>query len=105
MTLGILAAIAYGLLAIIGGLIGYLQARSRVSLITGSFSGLLLLLGAFLWWQGLPAGAGLSLGITAALVIVFLRRWFQTRKAMPAALMIGCGVIAFAVMYAALTNS
>ena len=33
MNLGIIAAIAYGILAIVGGIIGYVQAQSKPSLI------------------------------------------------------------------------
>ncbi|MEH2349785.1 MAG: TMEM14 family protein [Nostoc sp.] len=48
MNLSIIAAFAYGILAIAGGIIGYTQARSRVSLLSGSISGLLLILAAYL---------------------------------------------------------
>lgn len=103
MLTGIIAAFTYGALAIVGGVIGYLQARSLVSLVSGVLSGVLLLLGGLLWSQGNPAGAGLAIGVTAALVIVFIRRWMQTRKAMPAAVMIAAGGIAFVMMLGAIT--
>lgn len=95
MPTGALYAIAYAALSAIGGLIGYVQARSQVSLISGLFSAALLLVGAWLWQAGVPSGAGLSMGVTAALVVVFIRRWQQTRKAMPAVIMIVAGVLAF----------
>jgi uncharacterized membrane protein (UPF0136 family) len=93
-----LFAIAYAALSAIGGLIGYVQVRSQVSLISGLASAALLLLGAWLWQAGAPWGAGLALGVTAALVVIFIRRWMQTRKAMPAAVMIVAGVLAFVGM-------
>ncbi|MGB3137393.1 MAG: TMEM14 family protein [Nodosilinea sp.] len=102
MPTGALYAIAYAALSAIGGLIGYVQARSQVSLISGLFSAALLLAGAWLWQAGSPGGAGLALGVTAALVIVFARRWLQTRKAMPAVLMIVAGVLTFIGMVASL---
>ncbi|HIK44328.1 MAG TPA: hypothetical protein IGR64_05495 [Leptolyngbyaceae cyanobacterium M65_K2018_010] len=102
MQLGIGSAIAYGVLAILGGILGYAQARSQASLISGLVSGALLLLGAWLWQQGLPAGAGLALGVSLALVIVFLRRWQQTRQARPALPMAGLGVLASVAMVMAL---
>lgn len=95
MPAGALYAIAYAALTAIGGLIGYVQARSHVSLITGFVSAALLLLGAWLWQAGSAGGAGMAMGVTAALVIVFIRRWMQTRKAMPAVIMIVAGVLAF----------
>jgi uncharacterized membrane protein (UPF0136 family) len=94
MPTGALYAIAYAALSAIGGLMGYAQARSRVSLISGLVSAALLLLGAWLWQGGSPGGAGMALGVTAALVLIFVRRWQQTGKAMPAALMIGAGILA-----------
>ncbi|PZO45224.1 MAG: hypothetical protein DCF17_02635 [Shackletoniella antarctica] len=38
------------------------------------------------------------MGVTAALVVIFMRRWMQTRKAMPAVIMIVAGVLAFVGM-------
>ena len=98
MSFGIIAAIVYGLLAAIGGIVGYAQAGSKPSLISGLFSGGFLLIAALLWAQGLTLGVGLAMGVTVGLVVVFIRRWMQTRKAMPALIMIVGGVVAFVIM-------
>ncbi len=98
MPTGALCAIAYAALSAIGGLMGYAQARSQVSLVTGVVSAVLLLTGAWLWQAGSAGGAGMAMGVTAALVFIFVRRWMQTRKAMPAAIMIVAGVLAFVGM-------
>lgn len=98
MPTGALFAIAYAILSAVGGVIGYAQARSQVSLVSGLASALLLLVGAWLWQAGSPGGAGMAMGVTAALVLIFIRRWVQTRKAMPAAIMIAAGVLAFVGM-------
>jgi uncharacterized membrane protein (UPF0136 family) len=95
MPTGALCAIAYAALSAIGGLIGYAQARSQVSLVSGLVSAALLLTGAWLWQAGSPGGGGMAMGVTAALVVIFMRRWIQTRKAMPAVIMIVAGVLAF----------
>jgi len=95
MPTGALCAIAYAALSAIGGLIGYAQARSQVSLVSGLVSAALLLTGAWLWQAGSPGGGGMAMGVTAALVVIFMRRWIQTRKAMPAMIMIVAGVLAF----------
>ncbi|MBD2106411.1 TMEM14 family protein [Nodosilinea sp. FACHB-13] len=95
MPTGVLCAIAYAALSAIGGLTGYAQARSHVSLVTGLVSAVLLLTGAWLWQAGSAGGAGMAMGVTVALVFIFVRRWMQTRKAMPAAIMIVAGVLAF----------
>ncbi|PZO41785.1 MAG: hypothetical protein DCF17_10230, partial [Shackletoniella antarctica] len=54
MPTGALCAIAYAALSAIGGLIGYAQARSQVSLVSGLVSAALLLTGAWLWQAGSP---------------------------------------------------
>lgn len=83
----------YGILSIVGGAIGYKQAGSQVSLISGFVSGLLLLVGAYLLFGGAPLGPLLSAIVTLLLVIVFTIRLAKTRKFMPAGLMIIVGVI------------
>lgn len=98
MPTGALCAIAYAVLSAIGGLMGYAQARSQASLVTGLVSAALLLTGAWLWQAGSAGGAGMAMGVTAALVFIFIRRWMQTRKAMPAAIMIVAGGLAFVGM-------
>ncbi len=98
MNLGIISAIAYGILAIIGGIIGYSQAQSKVSLISGIVSGLLLILGGVMQLQGQAWGLILATVVTAVLVIVFAVRLAKTRKFMPAGLMSVLGLAALEVM-------
>ena len=103
MTLGIVAALAYGILAIIGGIIGYRKANSKVSLISGIISGLLLMIAAFVHLQGQTWGLSLAAVITAVLIVVFGFRLAKTRKFMPAGLMTIVGVVALATMVTQLT--
>ncbi|MEH1787847.1 MAG: TMEM14 family protein [Nostoc sp.] len=98
MNLGIVAAFAYGILAIVGGIIGYIQATSRVSLLSGSISSLLLILSAYFQLQGQTWGSILAVLVTAVLVVFFIFRLVKTRKFMPAGLMIILGMLALAVM-------
>ncbi|NEQ32517.1 MAG: hypothetical protein F6K04_16190 [Leptolyngbya sp. SIO4C5] len=98
MNLGIVAAIAYGLLALVGGVIGYAQAKSQVSLVSGIVSGLLLILGGILQFQGIAWGWTLSLVVTVLLIVVFISRYLKTRKPMPAILMVVAGIIAMVAM-------
>ncbi len=104
MTPASIAAIAYGLLALVGGAIGYAQARSKASLISGTLSGLLLIAGGLWQQQNRSAGLALSLAVTIALLIVFGNRWAKTRKFMPAGLMIVAGAIALVVLLWALLS-
>lgn len=98
MTLGIVAALAYGIISLIGGIIGYTQAGSKVSLISGSVSGLLLIIAAFAQFQGQSWGLTVAAFVTAVLVVVFALRLIKTRKFMPAGLMTSLGVLALVLM-------
>lgn len=98
MGLGAIAAIAYGILSLVGGVIGYLQAKSTTSLVSGGVSGLLLVVMGILETQGVGWASAVAIAITVLLVIVFIVRLAKTRKLMPAALMIAAGVVALLVM-------
>lgn len=98
MNLSIVAAFAYGILSIIGGIIGYIQATSKVSLLSGSISGLLLIFAAYFQLQGQAWGSILAVLVTAVLVVFFAFRLAKTRKFMPAGLMTILGMLALAVM-------
>ncbi|MDJ0516635.1 MAG: hypothetical protein F6K22_38235 [Okeania sp. SIO2F4] len=98
MNIGIIAAIAYGILAIVGGIIGYTKVGSKISLISGSVSGLLLIISGIIQLIGINWGLIFSIVITTILVITFIIRLVKTRKMMPAGLMILTGIAAVAVM-------
>ena len=79
--------IIFGLLTIVGGVIGYVKAGSTASIIAGAISGIALIVAAFL----LPGNVALGL-IVAGVVSIFLAARFipafmKTGKAMPAGLM------------------
>jgi uncharacterized membrane protein (UPF0136 family) len=98
MTAGAIAAIAYGVLAFIGGILGYAKAKSKPSLISGVISGVVLIATGAAGALGLGWGLPVAIVVTAALVIVFIVRLIKTKKFMPAGLMIIAGVAALAVM-------
>ena len=78
----------YGALTIIGGLIGYLKAGSKASIIAGGISGLLLLLAGYLVTSGkIQPGFILGLVIAIALAGRFAPGFFSSRKFMPAGMM------------------
>ena len=103
--IGIIAAIAYGILALIGGIMGYAQAQSKMSLISGSISGLLLIVSGVLQLQGQAWGLILATVVTAILILVFVVRLAKTRKFMPAGLMMLLGVPALAAMISQLVGT
>ncbi|MEL6130199.1 MAG: TMEM14 family protein [Cyanobacteria bacterium J06627_3] len=92
MSLGLIIALIYGILAIVGGIIGYLTARSKPSLISGIVSGLLLLIGVFRAAQGIASGLWVVKIVSLALVVVFIIRLIKTKKFMPAGLMVIGGI-------------
>ncbi len=59
---------AYGLIALVGGLIGFLKAGSVASLIAGGLSGALLLLAAGLVARKPKLGLGLGLAVSVLLL-------------------------------------
>ncbi|MDY7005251.1 MAG: TMEM14 family protein [Cyanobacteriota bacterium] len=98
MNIAIIAAIAYGILAIVGGIIGYSKAGSKISLISGSVSGLLLIFSGIIQLMGMNWGLIFSTIIATILVITFIIRLVKTRKMMPAGLMIFTGIAAVGLM-------
>ena len=105
MNPGVVAAIAYGILVIVGGIIGYVQAQSKASLISGIISGLLLVTAGVMQLQGQGLGLILAIVVTIALIIVFAMRLAKTRKFMPAGLMTALGVAALVVMLKQVASS
>ena len=98
MMISIITAIAYGVLALIGGIIGYVQAQSKASLISGSISGLLPIIAGVMQLQGQGLGLILATVISSVLVIVFAIRLTKTRKFMPAGLMSLLGLVSLGLM-------
>ncbi|NJK34224.1 MAG: hypothetical protein HC919_04325 [Oscillatoriales cyanobacterium SM2_2_1] len=92
-TLSTIALGLYGVVAIAGGILGFVKSQSKASIISGSLSGSLLLFAAYLLFSGQEMGRLLGIGITALLIAVFVIRWVKTRKVMPAAAMIAIGCL------------
>ena len=85
--------IIFGLLTIVGGVIGYVKAGSTASIIAGAISGIALIVAAYL----LPGNAALGLIIagivSVALAGKFIPNFMSTGKVMPAGLMSALSVI------------
>jgi len=79
--------IIFGILTIVGGIIGYASKGSVPSIIAGSIAGVLLLLGAFLLPGHLIAGLAIDLIVSLLLAGQFIPKFIQTGKAMPAGMM------------------
>ena len=90
-TIAIAVAAGYGALSLAGGVMGYVRANSRASLIAGGVSGLLLLGGAALAVSQPAVGLGLAAVVSAALVARFARGALSKRNSV-AYVMVGGGV-------------
>lgn len=85
--------IIFGLLTIVGGVIGFVKAGSTASIIAGSISGIALIVAAYL----LPGNIVLGLAIAALVSLLlagrFIPAFMKTGQAMPAGLMSALSVI------------
>ncbi len=93
LTPELIATVFYGLLSIGGGVMGYIKSQSKVSLISGGVSGLLLLILAGMMNLGAQWAVIAAAIIISLLVVIFIVRWFKTKKLMPAVPMIFFGVV------------
>jgi len=79
--------IIFGLLTIVGGVMGYVKAGSTASIVAGGISGVALIIAAFL----LPGNVVLGLAIAGVVSILlagrFIPAFMSTGKVMPAGLM------------------
>ena len=78
----------YALLLGIGGIVGYLKAGSRPSLIAGLASALVAAGCLALCFYDPPLGFWLGLVLAATLVVLFQTRYRRTRKFMPSGLLL-----------------
>lgn len=92
----------YAVLLAAGGLMGYLKAGSRPSLIAGLAFGLAAGAGAVLARQN-PAGFVLGAAVAGLLAVFFGRRYFRLRKFMPAGMLTILSVAVLVLMVLELT--
>jgi uncharacterized membrane protein (UPF0136 family) len=91
-TTGKISLLALGLIVGAGGVMGYVKAKSKASLISGSVSALLLVSAFGVSLVNADAGLIFGLVVSAALCVVFGIRLKKTGKFMPAGLLlILCG--------------
>lgn len=82
------ASFIYGLLTILGGLMGYLKAGSKKSLYSGILFGVLIILAAWAMVANELAGYYGLIVLSLMLAIVFTIRFIKTKAFMPAGLML-----------------
>jgi len=89
----------YGVLLIVGGVMGFVKAKSQASLIAGVVSGLIAFGAVFLSGTYNEKG-GFSIGLILAIAmfVFFTPRAMSSRKFMPAGLMVTASVVVIGVM-------
>lgn len=93
------SVLIYGLVVLLGGVMGYVKAKSQVSLLSGVGSGVGLLVAWFISRQLPLAGLGLATILALVLFIVFITRFSRTRAFMPAGLMMIFSLIAATLFF------
>lgn len=104
MTLAVGLITFYGVFTLIGGIIGFVKAKSRASLIAGSVSGVALLVCAALMQRGSRPAAIAGLVIAVALGVRFLRTWREKRRVMPDLLMVVLSILSLVIVGATLLS-
>jgi uncharacterized membrane protein (UPF0136 family) len=87
----------YIVLLLVGGLIGFLKAKSPVSLIMSAAFAAALVLCAIPGVLDVNFRKGLANVLMAALIVVFALRLAKTKKFMPAGLMLVVTIVAIAL--------
>ncbi|HSO34623.1 MAG TPA: TMEM14 family protein [Labilithrix sp.] len=94
----------FGVLTIAGGVMGFVKAKSRPSLIAGTISGGLLLAACYLVGTSGRLGLLLGLGVSAALAARFVTTYRKSKKVMPAGVMAVLGIAGMVLTILALTR-
>ena len=95
----------YTVLMAVGGVMGYVTAKSVWSLVSGIVSGVLLAFALVLVRSQPKAGFGLAAGVAAALVLVFGERLMKTHRVMPSGMLLLVSLLAAALFVAAMGKS
>lgn len=89
------ALIVLAALSFIGGIIGFVKSKSKASIVAGTISAILLGISYYISLGDPFTGLLIGTNITLMLSIMFVVRYFKTRKFMPSGLMIVFSAITF----------
>ena len=97
MDLGPTVLLVYGVLMLLGGVMGA-RAGSTASLVSGSVSGTLLLVAWFVTRDNPELGLWIGIVVTALLSIVFTIRTVATGRVVPAGALLGVSALALVLL-------
>ena len=90
--------LVYGVLMLLGGIFGFIKAGSKVSLIMGIISGILIFLGVVFLERGQYSAGRAVLAFTSFILSgIFALRLLKTRKFMPSGMLLALSLIASAL--------
>ena len=98
MNPAVLITALFGIFNLVGGVIGFVKAKSKASLIAGTLAGAALLASAYGMERGIRSAALVSLGIAFLLGARFLGTWHKNHRLMPDLLMIFFSVATLAAV-------
>jgi uncharacterized membrane protein (UPF0136 family) len=84
MKLSATFLLAYGLFVLVGGIFGYVKAKSMPSLISGVVSALIVTIAAVIFQHHPRLSLGLGATVGLVLTVVMFVRFNATKKPMPA---------------------
>jgi uncharacterized membrane protein (UPF0136 family) len=91
MSFPVVLLYLYGILLILGGVMGYVKAKSVPSLVAGVVCGVIaLLLGYYYTWHFAPHAAFF---LSILLIVIMGRRYLRSRKPMPAVPVVALSLI------------
>jgi uncharacterized membrane protein (UPF0136 family) len=77
----------FGILTIAGGIMGYVKARSVISIVAGLITGLLLMAAAYILSERRELGLGIAFFTSLLLALQFIPRVLRTRRLVPGGIM------------------
>jgi uncharacterized membrane protein (UPF0136 family) len=90
----------YAVLLAVGGVIGYVKAGSKPSLVAGIGSAVLALICLVLSKSQPPVGLGLGALLAACLLVVFTMRFAKSRKFMPGGMLMAISLVVSVLLFA-----
>ena len=93
MNLAAVVVALYGIFCLIGGVIGYVKAKSKASLIAGTFAGAIMLISGHWVAKGNFAASLISIIVALLLGVRFFKTWRSNHRIMPDLLMVVMSLI------------